>query len=332
MAAVETKYILEISSRLPKFAKKKNLLYNFRCPYCGDSKKHRNKARGYLFGYKNTYTFKCHNCGVSKSFTKFLKDFDTVLYNQFVMEMYQDGRTGKGRYVETPKFDFKPPEFKKNIFKDLVRISDLNISHQARSYLENRRIPQDKFSDFYYCEKFKEWTNSIQQTFDSTSHEEPRIIIPFYDRQGNCFGFQGRSLSLKAKIKYITIIIEKGLPKIYGLDKIDETKPIYIVEGPFDSTFVDNSVAMAGSDVDIRTFGWSNYIWVYDNEPRNRQIVDRISRTIDRGERVVIWQQSVTQKDINDMILAGLDVQKILKDNTYSGLEAKLQFTNWKKI
>ena len=97
MAAVETKYILEISSRLPKFAKKKNLLYNFRCPYCGDSKKHRNKARGYLFGYKNTYTFKCHNCGVSKSFTKFLKDFDTVLYNQFVMEMYQDGRTGKGR-------------------------------------------------------------------------------------------------------------------------------------------------------------------------------------------------------------------------------------------
>ena len=175
-------------------------------------------------------------------------------------------------------------------------------------------------------------TNSIQQTFDSTSHEEPRIIIPFYDRQGNCFGFQGRSLSLKAKIKYITIIIEKGLPKIYGLDKIDETKPIYIVEGPFDSTFVDNSVAMAGSDVDIRTFGWSNYIWVYDNEPRNRQIVDRISRTIDRGERVVIWQQSVTQKDINDMILAGHDVQKILKDNTYQGLEAKLQFTNWKKI
>ena len=332
MAAVETKYILEISSRLPKFAKKKNNLYNFRCPYCGDSKKHSNKARGYLFGFKNTYTFKCHNCGVSKSFTKFLKDFDVSLYNQFVMEMYQDGRTGKGRYVPTPKFDFKPPEFKKNIFGKLERISDINKSHEARRYLEKRNIPQDRLCDFYYCEKFKEWTNSVQQTFDSTSHEESRIIIPFYDREGNCFGFQGRSLSLKAKIKYITIILEKGLPKIYGLDKIDETKPIYIVEGPFDSTFVDNSVAMAGSDVDLRTFGWSDYIWVYDNEPRNREIVNRITKSIDRGEKVVIWPNDIQEKDINDMVIAGHDVQSLVELNTYQGLEAQVKLTEWKKV
>ena len=56
----------------------------------------------------------------------------------------------------------------------------------------------------------------------------------------------------------------------------------------FDSHFLDNSVAMVESDLDTQLFGWSNYIWVFDNEPRNREIVNRISKTIDRGEQVVI--------------------------------------------
>ena len=127
-------------------------------------------------------------------------------------------------------------------------------------------------------------------------------------------------------------MITDDAPKIYGLEKIDETKPIFIVEGPFDSTFVENSVAMCGSDIDIRTLGWSNYIWVYDNEPRNGEIVNRISKTIDRGEQVVIWPSGIEDKDINDMILSGHDIMSILKSNIYSNLEAKIKFNNWKKV
>ena len=133
-------------------------------------------------------------------------------------------------------------------------------------------------------------------------------------------------------MRYITIMLDEDQPKIYGLDKINETKPIYIIEGPFDSTFVENSVAMCGSDIDIRTFGWSDYIWVYDNEPRNRQIVDRISKTIGRGEKVVIWPNDISEKDINDMILTGHNVQHVIESNTYHGLEANLKFNNWKKV
>ena len=127
-------------------------------------------------------------------------------------------------------------------------------------------------------------------------------------------------------------MINDDAPKIYGLDKVNETKPIYIIEGPFDSTLVENSVAMCGSDIDIRTFGWGSYIWVYDNEPRNREIVNRISKTINRGDKVIIWPNEIVEKDINDMVLAGHDIMSILKSNIYSNLEAMISFNKWKKI
>jgi alkyl sulfatase BDS1-like metallo-beta-lactamase superfamily hydrolase len=89
---------------------------------------------------------------------------------------------------------------------------------------------------------------------------------------------------------------------------------------------------MCGSDVDIGALGWSNYIYVFDNEPRNREIVNRIEKTINRGDKVIIWPTSIEQKDINDMVLAGLNVMDVLKSSTYTDLEAKIKFNNWKKI
>jgi len=95
---------------------------------------------------------------------------------------------------------------------------------------------------------------------------------------------------------------------------------------------VENAVAMCGSDVDIRSFSWSDYIWVLDNEPRNREIVNRISKLIDRGEKVIIWPNNIIEKDINDMVLSGHNVMCVLESNTYQGLEAKVKFNNWKKV
>ena len=127
-------------------------------------------------------------------------------------------------------------------------------------------------------------------------------------------------------------MLNEDAPKIYGLDKIDIKKPVYILEGPFDSTFVENAVAMCGSDLDIRSFGWSDYIWVFDNEPRNREIIARIHKPIDRGDKIVIWPSSIVEKDVNDMINSGQDVSKVIESNTYSGLKAKIKFNYWKKI
>ncbi len=328
---IEDEYVVRLSHKLENFKKQKRGLYNFRCPYCGDSKK-KNKARGYLFQSKNAYIYKCHNCGIGKSFSNFVKDQDPQLHGQFLLEKFKDGAVmGKGSVTQRlpkPDFKFESPTFKNKV--SLEKISDLNTSHPAREYLESRKI--SCLNRFYYCPKFKKWTNSLKPyAFADLKGDSDRIIIPFKDSHGKMFGFQGRSLSSRAKMRYITIMLDDRT-KIFGLDHLNPSEAVYIVEGPFDATFLKNSVAMAGSDIDPRTYNWGNYIWVYDNEPRNRIIVDKISRSIGRGDKVVIWPKNIRQKDINDMFLAGHDVQNVVQSNVYQGLEANLKLNDWKKV
>ena len=269
--------------------------------------------------------FKCHNCGVGRTLPNFLKDQAPDLYDEYIIERYKKGTTGKGSYVPKPKFE--KPVFKKH--GNLKKISSLNIEHTAYKYIINRGLDP---SLFYYAEEFCTWVNTQKPTFTHITKDHPRIIIPFIDKDGEWFGFQGRALNPKDKLRYITVMLDENKPKIYGLNRINPNKKIYIVEGPFDSTFLDNSIAMAGADVSDRTFGWSNCIWVYDNEPRNREIVKRISKSIDRGEKVVIWPNDIKEKDINDMVIAGHDVKSLVELNTYQGLEAQVKLTEWKKV
>ena len=324
MDIIDSKYIGLISSRLQKFKRVKANLYNFRCPICGDSQKHKNKARGYFYQVKTNTNYKCHNCGASLSFNNFLKQIDATLHKQYILEKFKEGHAGGRNFVvQEPKFDFTKPVFKPKL--DLPKASEVSI---AREYLSKRRLDPTKF---YFAQKFQEWTNKQKQTFDNIVRDECRIVIPLYDTNSELIGFQGRSLGPNS-IKYITVMLNDNKPKIYGLEKINEREPIFIVEGPFDSTLVENSIAMCGSDVDIRTYNWSDYIWVFDNEPRNREINNRVSKIIDRGDKVVIWPNHIKQKDINDMVLSNIDVMSVLKSNTYSGLKAKVKFNNWKKI
>ena len=323
MDLIDSKYIGLVSSRLQKFKRVKADLYNFRCPVCGDSKKHKNKARGYLYPLKADMNYKCHNCGASFTFSNFLKSIDTVLYKQYILEKFKERNTGKGSIYEEPKFDFKKPIFKKSL--NLPKASEVSVATQ---YLEKRKLDPTKF---YFASKFKTWVNTQKQTFDTIGRDEGRIIIPMYDTERNLIGFQGRALGPNF-VKYITVMLQENAPKIYGLDKINKDKTIYVVEGPFDSTFVENSVALCGSDGDMAHLEGSDIVYVYDNEPRNKEILQRIERCIDRGEKVVIWPTSVKQKDINDMVIAGHDIMSLLKMNIYSNLEAKIKFNNWKKV
>ena len=269
--------------------------------------------------------YKCHNCGVGRTLPNFLKDQAPDLHDEYIMERYKSGTTGKGSYVPKPKF--KKPVFKKN--GNLENISSLNTEHAAYKYITKRGLDP---SLFYFTDEFCTWVNTQKPTFKNITKDHPRIIIPFIDKDGEWFGFQGRTLNPKDKLRYITVMLDENKPKIYGLERIDTNKAIYIVEGPFDSTLLDNSVAMAGSDVDPRSYHWSDYIWVYDNEPRNREIVNRISKSIDRGEKVVIWPNNTKEKDINDMVMAGHNVQSLVELNTYQNIEAQIKFTEWKKV
>ncbi len=324
----EIKYLNLISSRLEKFKRKGDYLWNFRCPVCGDSKTNKNKARGFVFQMKGNLLYKCHNCQVSVPFPKLLEDLDQAMYKQYCLEKFKENNTTKKvdmrkvkRVVSTT------PKFKVNILSSLTPIDNLNNSHPAKEYLLTRQLPTQAL---YFTEKFKEWTNSVKpNTFQDITKDEPRIIIPFIDKEGVVFGYQGRSLSNDG-LRYITILLDEERPKIFGMNRIDYDKTIFITEGPFDSLLLENAVAMAGADVSAVDLG-GDTVFVYDNEPRNTQITDRIKKHIDDGHKVVIWPSNIKEKDINDMYLEGYPVVEIVKLNTYQGLTAKLKFNDWKK-
>ena len=322
MELVDSKFIGLISPRLQKFKKVKADLYNFRCPICGDSQKNKSKTRGYLYGVIADVNFRCHNCGASMTLSNFIKTLDPVVHKQYVFERFKNGKTGRGTVVEEPKFEFKPPQFTPKL--DLPKASEIQ---SAKDYLERRSLDS---KNFYYTPTFKRWVNTLVPKFDNIEYDEPRIIIPLiYENQ--VIGIQGRSLGPNS-VKYITIMFDEEAPKVYGLDSINRKFPVYVVEGPFDSNFVSNSVALCGSDGDLKCLETCDLIYVYDNEPRNKEIVRRIEGCIRNDKSVVIWPNNIKEKDINDMVLAGHDVMDVLKSSTYSGLEANLKFTTWKRI
>jgi len=322
MDHVDSKFISLVSSRLQKFKRVKAGLFNFRCPICGDSQRNKSKTRGYLYEVKVNTNFKCHNCGASMSLNNFLKKIDPVIQKQYALEKFKEGHTGRNFVVDEPDFKFETPKFKTKI-----KLPKAIENPRASGYLMARKLDPSKF---YYSKHFKKFANSLKPTFDSEKHDEDRIIIPLYYEK-NLIGFQGRSIDPNP-VKYITVMLDDDAPKIYGLDNIRTDAPVYITEGPFDSTLIRNAIAMCGADLDISRWGISNPVWIYDNEPRNREITNRIAKTIDAGDSVVIWPNGIDDKDINDMVMSGLDVQSVIDSNTYSGLEAQLKFTTWKKI
>ena len=325
MDFVDSKFINLISSRLEKFSRKKPDLFNFRCPLCGDSHKSKSKVRGYLYAMKNNTNYKCHNCGASMSLGNFIKKLDPVLHKQYTMEKFKEGHAGKTFHTPAPKLDFKKPVFKKKRKIDLPKASE---HPGAKDYLVKRGLDPD---EFFYAAKFKKWANTQTRAFDNTQYDDARIVIPLYTEDGDLFGFQGRALG-PSKVKYITIMLDDDIPKVYGLDKMDKSKTVYVVEGPFDSTFVDNAIAMCGADVSLESLGIKDLVYVYDNEPRNKEICQRIEKVIKQGKKLVIFPSKISQKDINDMVLAGHDVESILKSNTYSTLKAQIKFNEWKKL
>ena len=255
MDHIDSKFIGLVSSRLQKFKRVKADLYNFRCPICGDSKKNKSKTRGYLYAVKANTNFKCHNCGASMSLNNFLKQVDPAVHKQYVMEKFKEGHSSRISVITEPVFKFEAPKFKQKI--DLPKASE---NPRSAGYLTARQLDGDKF---YYAKHFKKFANKLKHTFDDTKYDEDRIIIPLYYNK-NLVGFQGRSID-PSPVKYITVMLDDDAPKIYGLDTIRRDAPVYVTEGPFDSTFIRNAIAMCGADADLTNWGIDNPVWVYDN-------------------------------------------------------------------
>ena len=327
---IDIKYLNIISPQLQKFKKKSDNLWNFRCPYCGDSKKNKTKARGFIYKKNNDLFFKCHNCGVGTTVGKMIEYLDSKIHKDYIMERY---KTGSDTITPKPEFKFDETIFrKKDVFNPLKSISELEEDHPVRKIVEKRKLPKEALKDIYLCNSFFKFTNTlIPNKFPILDGDHPRLMIPFRNEQGEIFAYQGRAFG-NEQPKYLTIKLDGKADKIFGLDRVDKSKHFYVCEGPLDSLFINNCLAVGGSDFD-RLEG--NFTVIFDNEPRNKEINKQIEKTINSGRKIVLWPEKIKEKDINDMILSGMskeEIKEIITNNTFSGAEAKLRFAEWRKI
>jgi transcription elongation factor Elf1 len=330
---VDMKYVMMLSGRYKRFAiKHRNpLKVNFRCPLCNDSQKSTTKARGWVTENIKTHTlfYSCFNCGAAHSFQNFLKTQDHLLYKEYVAEKFLNNERSPS-LEQIPNPD--KPIFDKNPLKSIKKISQLKHDHPAKIYIETRQIPSDQHYRLYYAPKFRTWINTIiPDKFPTFTRDEPRLILPFFNEAGKCFGVSARGFDPNG-LRYITIMFD-DVPKIYGLDKVDFDKPYFVVEGALDSLFLNNAVAMAGADGNVSGLkNLENATFVFDAESRNAEIVKRMEKLIRKGCKICIWPHNVPGKDINEMWLNGKhDIERTIIENTFSGLEASLRLTSWRR-
>ena len=328
---VDKKYLRLVSSRFRNSKWKNEDLLNHSCPYCGDSEKNPHKARGYHFKMKETFIYKCHNCGESKSFGKFLKEQDTSLWKQYAVEKF---------YKKDPTFtEIKVPK-SKVIFKDdpLKKVGCVSAvdAQQARDYLNIRQVPKDKWDELYYIESSQSLSSLDYKYKDRVFGNDPRLVLPFYSRQGKLIGVSGRALN-DNKLRYLTLKFDDQESLIYGLRTVDYNKKVYVTEGPIDSLFLPNAIAVAGSDFSkLKSYvPTEQAVVVFDNERRNPELVKKMNQIIDDGFTICLWPKTIIQKDINDMILNGLSgkvVEQTINENKFSGLSARMALSDWSRV
>ena len=327
---IDVQYLYNISSRLDRFKKKSRNLFNFRCPYCGDSKKNKSKARGFVYAVKNEYFYKCHNCSKGTTLGKLIEYIDPQIYKQYVIEKY---KSGNNNTVKEPEFKFEPVKFDDKTLKDLTRFDKIPNHPAYKMFIENRHL-KDYHDKLYVTWHFYDWVNKlIPNKFPNIKEDHPRVIIPFLDVDNKMFAFQGRAFG-DEEPKYITIKLDDNKRRIYGLDRLDINKTIYITEGPIDSLFLPNAIAVAGSDLEIKKLK-RKAVYVFDNEPRNREITQKMEKLIEKNYNICIWPKSLKYKDINDMVMSGMtpvEIQSIIDNNTFSKLSAHQQLVNWKEV
>lgn len=339
MTYLEIKYINLLSNRLRNFKQKSNSVFNFSCPICLDSETNTHKARGYIYPVEGKLKFKCHNCGYPASIPWFIKQVDERLYMEFRREQLLE----EGHHFKEPEEEVKFDKVDRlkifdHRFDTLQRISTIDVDHYAREYVANRLIPKERWSDLYYCPEFYAYANLlIPHKFSEKAlkFDKPRLFIPFRDNHKNMVAFQGRAF-VPDEVKYITISLDEK-PTLYGMDRVDMSKDVFVFEGPIDAMFINNSIAVAGGDLVSKTDGLNKQrlIAVYDNERRSPTTVKKIQKAIDAGYRVCIWPDKNESKDLNQMVIDGYKIDELksmILSHTFNGFRAQLELNRWKKI
>jgi len=220
----------------------------------------------------------------------------------------------------------------------LSKISSLPESHAAKQYVVRRQIPSQYHAMLRWCPNFMNWTNILKPNQFQDEHlkfDEGRVLIPFFDKKGVFYAYQGRAIS-QTKQRYITIVLNYDTPRVFGLDTVDVARNVYVFEGPIDAMFINNSVASGGHISELlKITTLDKPIIIYDNEPRSVTTKQKIISAIEQGFRVCIWPSSITSKDINEMVLQGYSpafLEDVINTNTYAESQARAHLAQWSKV
>ena len=342
---IDVKYLNQIGGRLPLFKKKSDYLWNCRCTICGDSSAKKNRARGYFYRQKNDLYYKCHNCDASQHFGTFLKNFDGNLYRQYALERYSNGENRRAhanpedamkKMFVTPVFDI-PAEPAPTLLDELMpRVSSLPADHEVRVFCRNRQIPDHQLSRLYFINDMRDIGQISAKMRDKIITNEPRLVIPFRDATGKLVGMTCRAIRGE-ELRYIMVRIDEDAPQIFGLEDMNPLTTVYAVEGPIDSLFLPNAVAVGGTGfgkLQLLNVERRRLTVVIDNQPRNREVCAILGKVIAAGYNVVIWPGNIEGKDINELVLGGMSlpaVKELLDNNTFSGPRATFEFNLWRK-
>ena len=332
MLWLDVKYANLLSIHLDRYSLKQNnpFLSNFRCPICGDSKTNKSKARGYLYQNKDNLTYKCHNCSASKSFSFFLKDINPHLFDQYKLEKFKESPK-KSFENKNNDFEFSTPKFhQENILDEYyTKVSELDHDHPCYIYCAKREIPRKHYSKLYYIDDF----SPVEKHFElkMKGKVENRLGIPFFDKYKNLSGVTCRAID-ENPFRYYTAKFSP-FPLLYGIDRVNEDETIYVVEGPLDSLFISNAIAVGSSDLTRieKQYTPNQCVLIYDNQPRNKEIRQEMIKAWEKDFPVVVWPKKINEKDINEMTMNGHDVESLIQENTYTGTSLFLEISRWSK-
>ena len=339
---IDSKFVRLLSSRLRNFKQKKDYLWNFSCPFCGDSKKNLSKARGYVFAKGNNLFYGCHNCGEGTNVANLVKQVDPSLHQEYTLERYKEGKSNTSNFKATT-LNIPPPRFdklaKQKIFEHSEWCDKLPSRHFCLTYLQKRHIPQEYHSKLLFTFKYKQFIDALIPNHGKELIDDARLIIPFYDVYNNLIAVSGRALENSDKtLRYITIrTVDSDSKLVYGMDMVDLNQTVKIVEGPIDSLFLSNCLASGDANLNLtaKNISADDKVLIFDNQPRNKEIVKLMHDAIKSNSSVVIWPDNIQAKDINEMVMSGIssdEIEKIISSNTFTGLRAQMRFVSWKKV
>ena len=286
--------------------------------------------------------FNCHNCGVGTNLGNLIKQVDPSLHKEYVLERYKSGESGFSNF-KSPAFDIPAPRFdkvaKEKHFEHAEWVSKLPSGHFCIVYCTNRRFLSTMIDTLLFTPNYKKFCDALVPNHGKEITADARLVIPFYDKYNTLIGVSGRALeNSDYKLRYVTLRTNESQDKlIYGMDKVNTNELVKIVEGPLDSMFLTNCVG-SGDSALIQTaklIDAENKVLIFDNEPRNKEIVKLMDDAIKLGYNVVIWPDTMEQKDINEMVMSGIspdEIERIISSNTFTGLRAQMKFISWKKI